>query len=165
MCVRNCQKYPGKLSKFNVWEISYPRATLSRPLWISFYYVREFLSFPTVRSGNAMFLFEAFVVCFLIFEIELKPARFIDSSVSSRIFFYSEIYDHGLTFIYNINFFDDIIFRSIIFRKEVSLFSKMAQAKNDPFSVSPWRKWSRDPALNFWRSVSRHINIKIETVQ
>ena len=117
------------------------------------------------QCGNAMFLFETFFVCFLIFETELKPARFIDSSVSSRIFFYSEIYDHGLTFIYNIYFFDDIIFRSIIFRKEVSLFSKMAQAKNDPFSVSPWRKWSRDPALNFWRSVSRHINIKIETVQ
>ena len=100
-----------------------------------------------------MFLFEAFFVCFLIFEIKLKPARFIDSSVSSRIFFYSEIYDHGLTYIYNIYFFDDNIFRGIIFRKEFSLFSKMVQAKYDPFSVSPWKKWSRDPAL------------KIETVQ
>ena len=62
-------------------------------------------------------------------------------------------------------FFDDNIFRAIIFRKEFSLFSKIVQAKNDPFSVSPWRKWSRDPALNFWCSVSRHIKIRIETVQ
>ena len=49
-----------------------------------------------------MFLFETFFVCFLIFEIELKPARFIDSSVSSRSFLYSEIYDAGLTYTYNI---------------------------------------------------------------
>ena len=54
------------------------------------------------QCGNAMFLFETFFVCFLIFEIELKPARFIDSSVSSRIFRYSEIFDAGLTYIYNI---------------------------------------------------------------
>ena len=63
------------------------------------------LSFPTARRGNAVFLFEAFLFVFVIFEIELKPARFIYSSVSLRIFFYSEIYDHGLTYIYNIYFF------------------------------------------------------------
>ena len=48
-----------------------------------------------------MFLSETFFVCFLIFEIELKPARFVDSSVSLRIFLYLEIYDAGLTYIYN----------------------------------------------------------------
>ena len=50
-----------------------------------------------------MFLFETFFVCYLINEIEsVKLARFVDSSVSSRIFLYSEIYDAGLTYIYNI---------------------------------------------------------------
>ena len=71
-----------------------------------------------------MFLFETFFVCFRIFEIELKPPRFVDSSVSSRISLYLEVYDAGLTYIYNILFFDDNIFRGIIFRKEFSLFSK-----------------------------------------
>ena len=158
-----------------------------------------------------MFLFETFFVCFFIFEIELKPATFIDSSVSSRIFLYSEIYDAGLTYIHNNYFFDDNIFRGIIFRKEFSLFSKMAQAKNGSFSVSPWsltrkmvsqsglkflvknvhkkvlsfvssRRFGNNPFisrifqpfgqnqtftvhLNFWCSVSRHIKIKIKTVQ
>ena len=58
--------------------VSYPKELLSQPLWKSCSYVREFLSFPTARCGNAVFLFETFFVCFLIFEIELKPARFFD---------------------------------------------------------------------------------------
>ena len=49
-----------------------------------------------------MFLSKTFFVCFVIFEIELKPARFVDSSVSLRIVLYSEIYDAGITYIYNI---------------------------------------------------------------
>ena len=66
--------------------VSYPREIFSQPLWKSSSHVREFLSFPTMWQRNHGFLFETFFVCFLIFEIELKPARFIDSSVSSRIF-------------------------------------------------------------------------------
>ena len=34
------------------------------------------------------------------------------------------------------NFFDGNTFRGIIFRKEFSLFSKVVQATNSPFSVS-----------------------------
>ena len=80
--------------------VSYPREILFQPLWKRYSYVRESCHFP--RCGNAMFLFETFFVCVLIFEIELKPARFVDSSVSARILLYSEIYDAGLTYIYNI---------------------------------------------------------------
>ena len=80
--------------------VSYPKELLSQPLKKLF--LRSFLPFPTARCGNAMFLFEALFVCFLIFEIELKPAWLVDSSVSSRIFLYSEIYDAGLTYICNI---------------------------------------------------------------
>ena len=56
--------------------------------------------------------------------------NFIDSYVSSvtlRIVLYSEIYDAGITYIYNISFFDDNIFRGVIFRKEVQCVFK-----NDP---------------------------------
>ena len=147
--------------------VSYPREILSRPLWKAILTFVTSCHFP--KCGNAKFLLETFFVCFRIFEIELKPARFIDSSVSSRIFLCSKIYDARLTYIYNIQFFDDNIFRGIIFRKEFSLFSKMVQATHSPFSVSPSslrRKMvPRNPALNCWCSVSRHIKIKIETVQ
>ena len=60
------------------------------------------------------------------------------------------------------------LFRGIIFRKEFTLFSKVVQATNSPFSISLaslTRKMVPNPALNFWCSVSRHIKIKIETVQ
>ena len=62
------------------------------------------------------------------------------------------------------NFFDGNIFRGIIFRKEFSLFSKIVQSTNSPFSVS-LLSLTRNPALNFWCSVSRHIKIEIETVE
>ena len=80
--------------------VSYPREILSQPLWKSYSYVREFLSFLTMWQSNVSF--RNFLCLFPYFEIELKPARFIDSSVSSRSFLYSEIYDAGLTYIYNI---------------------------------------------------------------
>ena len=128
--------------------VSYPRELLSQPFWKKLFFP-SFLSFPTARCGNAMFLFETFFVCFLIsFEIELKPARFVDSSVSSRIFLHSEIYDARLTYyIYNISFFDDNIFRGIFFRKNLVCFQKWSRPRIIPFpSVRrAWdEKWSRE---------------------
>ena len=82
--------------------VSYPKAGIIVSASLKKLFLRSFLLFPTARCGNAMFLFETFFVCVPIFEIELKPARFVDSSVSARILLYSEIYDAGLTYIYNI---------------------------------------------------------------
>ena len=81
-----------------------------------------------------MFLFETFFVCFLIFETELKPARIVDSSLSSRSFLYSEIYDARLTYIYNILFFDGNIILEVLFL-EVNLvcFQKWSCLQIVPF--------------------------------
>ena len=73
-----------------------------------------------------MFLFEAFFVCFLIFfKLNLnQPGSLTHLSAqefsSTRKFIIMGL----LTFTIFI-FFDDNIFKGIIFRKEFSLFSKM----------------------------------------
>ena len=106
--------------------VSYPREILSQPLSISFSYVREFLSFPTARRGNAMFLFEAFFVCFLIFKIELKPARVIDSS--TRKFMIMDL----LTFTILI-FLMTISLEVLFFGKNLVCFQKWSRLRMIPF--------------------------------
>ena len=109
--------------------------------------ILTFVSFPTMRQCNVSS--RNFLCWFPYFVIELKAARLTPLSAiefsSTRKFLMLGI----LTF--TIFFFYENIFSGYIFWKEFYLFSKMVQATNCPFSVSPssvTRKMvSRNPAL------------------
>ena len=66
------------------------------------------------------------------------------------------------------NFLMAISLEVLFFEKNLVCFQKWSRLRIVPFpsSVEPDTKnGPANPALNFWCSVSRHVKIKIETVQ
>ena len=144
--------------------VSYPRGILSQPLWKSYSYFREFLSFPTAQCGNTMFLFKTFFLCFLIFEIELKPARFVNLLSAWEFSCTRKCMMLGLLTFTTLKFLMTIYLEVLLFEKNTVCFQKWSRLQIVPFP-SVRQAWDENPALNCWCSVSCHIKMKIETVQ
>ena len=84
-----------------------------------------------------MFLFETSFVCFVIFEIELKPASSL-TLLSAREFSSTRKFMMlGLLTFTIFNFLMTISLEVLFFEKKFSVFSKLIQATNRTFSVSP----------------------------
>ena len=116
MCIRNSQKYRWKQIKFLVWASNcfLPWEILSQPLWKSHSYVREILSFPTMWQRNVSF--RNFLCLFPYFWNWIKNRPGSLALLSAREFFSN---------------------RKFLMLSLLSLFSKVVQATNSPFSVSP----------------------------
>ena len=93
--------------------VSYPREILSQPLWKSHSYVLEFLSFPTMWQCNVSF--RNFLCLFPYFWNWIKNRPGSLALLSAREFFSN---------------------RKFLMLSLLSLFSKVVQATNSPFSVS-----------------------------
>ena len=148
--------------------VSYPREILSQPLEKSYSYVRELLSFPTMWQRNVSFRNFLCLLPYFWNWIKSRPGSLTLLSAiefsSNRKFMMLSL----LTFTI-FNFLMAISLEVLLFEKNLVCFQKWSRLRIVPF---PWvcrawhEKWSREnPALNFWCSVSRHIKIKIETVQ
>ena len=170
MCVWNSQKYRGKQSKFHVWAIN---CFLPKGKIVSASLKKLFLrSWALVISHNVQsnVSFRNFLCLFHYFWnwIKNRPGSLTLLSArefsSNRKFMMLSL----LTFT-TFNFLMAISLEVLFFEKNLVCFQKWSRLRIVPFPsvCRAWHeKWSREnPASNFWCSVSRHIKIKIETVQ
>ena len=116
--------------------VSYPREILSQPLWKSYSYVRGFLSFPTM--WQRIVSFQNFLCLFPYFWNWIKNRPGSLTLLSAREFSSNRKFIMLSLLTFTIFHFLMAISLGIIFRKEFSLFSKVVQATNSPFSVSLW---------------------------
>ena len=140
MCVRNSQKYRlENRASFTSEQVivSYPREILSEPLWKSYSYVREFLSFLTMWQSNVSF--RNFLCLFPYFWNWIKTSQVHWLFCQLEKFpLLRNLWCWAYLHLQYFNFWLQYYFRGIIFRSEFSLFPKMVLSTNSPFSVRPW---------------------------
>ena len=113
--------------------VSYPREILSQPLWKSYSYVREFLSFPTMWQRNVSF--RNFLCLFPYFWNWIKNRPGLLTLLSAREFSSSKrkfMMLSLLTFTI-INFLMAISLEVLFFEKNLVCFQKWSRLRIVPF--------------------------------
>ena len=141
--------------------VSYPKKLLSQPLWKSYSFV---LSSHFPRHDVATQCFFSKLSLFVSLFLKLNFIYSYVSSGSLRMSSTRKFMMLGLLTFTIFNFLMTISLEVLFFEKKFSVFSKMIQATNSIFSISP-SSLRRKSSLNCWCSVSRYMEIKIETVQ
>ena len=141
--------------------VSYPREILSQPLWKSYSYVREFLSFPTMWQRNVSF--RNFLCLFPYFWNWIKTSQVHWLFCQLEKFpLLRNLWCWAYLHLQYLMFWWQYHFRGIIFRNEFCLFSKMVQVffrqpvepdtKNGPVKIQPQISGVQGHAISKWKS-------------